>query len=172
MRRFSHQVIYQLGLAVCLFICTVMAFLNMYKLECPLTDGTTEHFNGKMVDYSRGYILLIVLALVIGVFAEFVYFNKWLIIASGVLVIGVGLRFMTFADSSRGQVKLADTKGIITSDLLGEVLDKLSGTPMAIKSQFTGEFTFAFYGYMIFAIGALAFAVMSAMFINKDSYGY
>ena len=154
MRRFSHQVIYQLGLAVCLVICTIMAFMNMYKLECPLTDGTTEHFNGKMVDYSR------------------VYFNKWLIIASGVLVIGVGLRFMTFADSSRGQVKLADAKGIITSDLLGEVLDKLSGTPMAIKSQFTGEFTFAFYGYMIFAIGALAFAVMSAMFINKDSYSY
>lgn len=169
MGRLSHQVIYQIGFAIGCLMCTIFSFTTLYKLDVPMSDETTRTLTAKLSTFNRGYVMLVIIAFILGIIAVFVYFNKALMIVSGVILCGVGLRFMTYADSTRGQLRLINEEEIYT-DMLGTILQTLSGDANALAEKASGTFTFTFWGYMIFAVIALVCAVLGALFIDTDSY--
>ncbi len=170
MRRFSSQVIYQIGFAASCLLCTIFSFMTVYKLNCEYTNGTSSVISAHMADYGRVYNALVILALLAGVVSIFIYFNKAVVVACGILLCGVGIKFMTYADSLKGQIYLVTGSTDAVVNMLGDVLDALSGQPMVIQDKLAGEFTAWFFAYMISAVASLFFGIMCAVFIKADRY--
>lgn len=161
MRRFSREIIYQIGFILCTMICVVTSFLKFFEASYGSgANAVSESY--RLARFGFAWEILVIVAAGVGAYFTFIAFNKVAVLLSGAAMCLAAIVAYTKAENIAASFVHKSGSAPNEVDSLMRTLD--SGV---VESTVSSSFTAAFYLFAIAAVGAIIFAICEALFINE-----